>query len=1123
MKNFSIHPILRNRKVKKLLMTMKLTVFLLLASLLQVSATVYSQATKFNFKAESKQVVEVLKQIEESSNFRFFYIREQVDVERRVTVKARGATVEQILDELFAAQGIGYKVMDDNLVLLSPDKRIREIESITHQQKAVSGKVTDDTGQPLPGVTVVIKGTTQGTVTNMDGEYSIPNLPENVTLQFSFVGMRSQEIVAGNQTTINVELVVDAIGVDEVVVTAMGIKRQEKALGYSVQKVEGEELQKAKGVYAATALTGKVAGLWVKNSTEFNDSPDITLRGESPLLVIDGVAYSNMKFNDIAADDIESIDVLKGGTASALYGYRGGSGAIIITTKKGSKVKGVKVNINSNNMFSAGFLAFPDVQSSYGHGINGAIADDYVWGPKLDIGNTAMQWNPVTKQMENSPLVSSGKNNFNNFLEAGMVSNTNLSLSQTGEFGSYRVSLNHVYNKGQYPNLKLNKTNFTVSGEMNATDKFTLEGGIGYNRQAAPQTIGQGYGSQGYIYQILLWTGPDYDIRQYRDYWVTKDEKQNWLYDAWYDNPYLMAYERTQGEELSKTNANMTMTYSLSTSLKIVLRNGFDMYSNEYLQRNPININSGRGGFHQKGLYRNQVSTGWSLSSDLLLLYNKELTKNIKLDFLAGGNIYRYTDKNLTGATNNGIVIPGYYSLKNSRDPATVSSSIYQRQVNSTFGKISLAVADTWFFDATGRNDWSSTQSETTRSFFYPSLSTSLVLSEFFDKPSWLNLWKIKGAWTVAKTPLGIYANNQAYSTGQANWNNLLYADFPDVLVGSSVLPNASRTYEFGTSAYFINRLKFDVTYFNKLYYNQQKYAPVSYASGFTSTLINTEEEHVRRGLEISLDFAAVKNENLKYDIGLNWSKSHVYYNQIDPVYSADNLWTKKGERVDTYVGKYWLTDSNGKLAHRTSGLPWQSNYNKLWGYTDPDFVWGISNRLSWKRFDLNINFDGRVGGLMYNYTEDKMWDTGSHPKTDNQWRYNEVVNGKSDFVGSGVKVVSGSVEFNNYGEVISDTRVFAPNDIETSYQSYARNFKGGNMGVVSGTFLKLRDFSVGYNFSPKMAKKIGASNLYVSFTGQNVFLWAKEIKYADPDKGTDSDLTSPSNRYIGVNLNVSF
>lgn len=306
----------------------------------------------------------------------------------------------------------------------------------------------------------------------------------------------------------------DAEMIDEVVVTALGIKREEKALGYAVQKVGGSKLSTVKPVNIATSLTGKVAGLNVTNSTEFNTAPTLKLRGETPLLVVDGVPYSNISLNDIAADDIESVDVLKGATASALYGARGGSGAIMVTTKKGSQ-EGLNISVNSSTMFNAGYLVLPEVQHGYSTGQGGKYtAADFVWGDKLDIGRTAVQYDPYTYEWKEMPLVSKGKDNFKNFLETGFITNNNISISQTGKYGSFRSSLSHVYNKGQYPNQRLNKITYSVGGDMKF-GKLSFEGGAIYNKRFYPNGEGAGYGG-GYIYNLLVWTGTDYDVRDYK-------------------------------------------------------------------------------------------------------------------------------------------------------------------------------------------------------------------------------------------------------------------------------------------------------------------------------------------------------------------------------------------------------------------------------------------------------------------------------------------------------------------------------------------------------------------------------------------------------------------------------
>ncbi len=998
------------------------------------------------------------------------------------------------------------------------------INNAFSQENIVAGKVTDPvSGQGVPGVSILIKGTTKGTSTDGDGSYKLAAVSPKDILIYSFIGYATKEEIVGNRTIINVSLTTDNLELSELVVTALGVKRDERSLGYAVQKLSGSTLQTVKGVDVATSMTGRISGLWVRNSTEFNESPSLLLRGETPLLVIDGIPYGNMRLDNIPQDDIESIDVLKGPTAAALYGSRGGSGAVIITTKRGAGSKGLSVTFNSNNMANAGFLMLPEVQSSYSAGLGGIYdPSDYVWGGKLDAGVQANQWNPITKQMEVRELTSAGKNNFQDFLVNGMITNNNLSLSQSGENGSFRVSLNHIYNKGQYPNLKSNAMNFAVSGELKITDKFTLSSSMGYNRKTAPQISGSGYSNQGYIYNILVWMGPEYDLSQYKDnYWLVPDEKQNWHYKAWYDNPYLIAYEKLNGIEQNKMNTNLTATYSVFPGAKIIIRPGFDLYQNNETRRNPPNILSTRG-WDAPGLFSLNKTNGYSFNGDALMTYTKTV-REIGLDALAGGTIYNYKDEGLYSATRGGIVIPGFYSLNNSIERPNVSTFLNRKQVNSVFGKLSLSYKNAIFLDGTGRNDWSSTMPQNSRSYFYPSVGSSVVLSEFIKMPDFMDFLKVRGSWTLSKSDLGVYATNQTYSTRVA-WDGLIASNYPTSILGGEVLPETNRTWEIGLAAYFLKkRIRFDAAYFNKYNYNIQTRASVSSSSGFNNTLINTDQSFLRKGVELTLDANAVKRDFFRWEVTANLSFNHRYFKDLDPIYSAKNAWTTEGGRVDTYTGKVWLEDPSGNLIHRSNGLPLASDYNYLYGYSDPKYNWGLANTFTYKNLRASLNFDGRVGGLLNNYTSNKMWDTGSHPDSDNSFRYDEVVNKVTSFVGKGVVVSSGEVKYDNFGNITSDTRQFATNERKVSYQDYARNYGDGNRGVTIGTFLKLREISLGYNLPTKTSKFLGAKSASVSVTGQNVWMWVKAFRYADPDKSDDTQLTSPSVRYMGLNLQVTF
>lgn len=1038
------------------------------------------------------------------------------------------SNMEAMLTRYISPLGLLCKRIDNKLYIISPGQQTAvpvngKAQLVAAEQvQAVRGVVKDSSGNVLAGVVVKLKGVSRGAITDGQGVFVIDHVKDGDVLIFSLVGFTSSEVVYRGQAVIEVVMKESTVSLGQVVVTALGIKREEKSLGYAVQQVKGDKVQTVKGVDIGTSLTGQVSGLVIKNSTEFFARPTIELRGEGALLVIDGVPYGNMTLRDIPTDDIAAIDVLKGPTASALYGSRAAGGVLLVTTKKGGAA-GFSINVNSNTMFQTGFLAIPKPQTSYGRGQYGKIDNDYVWGPKLDIGGTTRDWNPETKQFEdNRPLASVGRNNLQNFLELGVVTNNNINVSQSGKLGSFRASLNHIYNKGQFPNAKLNMFNFTLGGELKASEKFKLEAHMGLSRRESPQVWGSGYGNQGYIYQLTMWTGPEYDIRQYRDYWKVPNKTQNWMYTNWYDNPYLIAYEKLNGIQQHTINGSLTANYKFSNDLNLLVRTGYDVYSNKETFRNPTsNIFSTRGGWNARGRYTINNAWGWSINNDAILSYTKKVG-DWSFDAMAGGTIYYWVDEGLNASTKNGLVSPTFYSLAGSVEPPTITQSYTSRQVNSLYGRAAIGWKNAIFIDATGRKDWNSSQPKNNRAYFYPSLGTSVVLSELIKMPEVVDMWKIRGAWATFKTPADVYAINRLYGTTTAAWNTLNSANYPSNLLGTDLLPSSQRTWEIGTAAYlFKKRLNIDVAYFNKYYYNQQRSVPIPGSSGFSTTLVNTQETYVRKGIEITVGGTVIRNKTFEWTTLVNWSNQHRYYVNIDSVYSAKNPWTKKNERMDTYTGRYWLTDPGGNIIH-VNGYPVSSDYDKKYGFGDPVFSFGFINNFRIGQFNVGINIDGRVGGLMYNYTYDKMWDTGTNPESDNSYRYDEVVKGlANNYAGKGVKVISGSVTYDNFGNITSDTRQYGPNDTKVSYQDYAQKFRGGDYGIQKKTFVKVREVSVGYSFPGKLLARAGIKQASVAVTAQNLFLFTG-FKFSDPDID-EENLNSPSQRMLGINFRIGF
>lgn len=524
--------------------------------------------TKISIQANQQPVEHIFKHISDQYGVKFFYGETVLNEEQTVTLHLKDSPLDTLLAEITKQTGLQFNKEGNTIAVKSAHKQLLPNPPSGQRaptQKKISGIVLDEKGEGIIGANILVKGSIQGTVTGLDGDFQL-DVPTNGVLTISYIGYIPQEIAIDEKNTYHIELIEDTKRLDEVVVTALGIKREEKALGYSVQSVVGEELTKVKGTEIGTSLTGKIAGVNVRNSTEFNSAPSILIRGENPLVVIDGVPYGNIGLREVAPDDVENISILKGATASALYGYRGKNGAIMITTKRGTK-EGLDITVNSNTMFEAGYLRIPKAQSSYSTGTGSKYnAEDYVWGDKLDIGRTAVQYNPQTYEWEEMPLVSKGKNNFKNFLESSFITNNNVSVAYKAPNGSFRTSLSHVYNKGQYPNLKLNRFTYTVSGDVK-WNNLTLDGSASYNKRYYPQGYGAGYGATGYIYNMLVWTGTEYDIRDYKNnYWKKgkEQEEQNWWSPVWYDNPYFIAYERTASNTNDRFNGHFNATYEFT-------------------------------------------------------------------------------------------------------------------------------------------------------------------------------------------------------------------------------------------------------------------------------------------------------------------------------------------------------------------------------------------------------------------------------------------------------------------------------------------------------------------------------------------------------------------------------
>lgn len=1015
------------------------------------------------------------------------------------------------------------------------------------QDVTVTGSVRSASdNSPLSGVSISVNGTNRGTTTNYDGKYSLL-VPKDGTLSFSFLGFASQQVPVSGKAEINILMKpgTDSELSEVVVTTALGIKKQQKTLGYAVQEVSGETMAKTKTTTALSALTGKVAGLNISNTTDLFRNPGISLRGRTPLIVIDGIPDADADPYKINADDIESISVLKGTAAAALYGAVGVNGAILYTTKKGNRGK-LTVEFNSSTMFQPGYTVIPEVQTVYGGGDQGKYAyvngsgggtegGGWIWGPKLDQRDPSTpsgfyettQYDspidPVTGARVKTPWVSKGANNIKNFFRTGMLSTNSVSASIGTDKGSFRVSANHIYQKGVVPNTGLNNSSFSIGGNYKLSSKLSMDGKLTYNREYSDNYPTVGYGPPNYLYNLILWIGPDVDIRDLKNYWQTgREGLQQRNYNlSWYNNPHFVANELLNGYKRNNSFGQVTFDYKVLDNLSIKFRNGFNQYNSVGDTREPYSYIA--YDYISRGNYATDLSNYFDINTDLIVNYNHEFSDAFKVNVTAGGsNAYRRFENVYTST--DGLTIPGFYSLGNSINPLKASSALRERRTASAYGTIDFETLGFLYLNFTGRYDKTSTLPVKNNGYFYPSAGVSAVLSDVLKLPTAISFLKVRGSWAKVNTGFinsgNPYAHITTYGLGP-KWNNVPSLTWPTTFISPDLVPETVQSGEYGIAAGFLkNRLNVDVTYFRNKDYNNFANVTQSQASGNTSILKNANV-YLRKGWEFMLNGTPVKTKDFRWEASVNMSSVHRWLED-----ATDNIdgylgQIKEGQRTDRiYISQSRTPD--GQAIYNTNGMQATTPYGQYFGQRDADWIYGIQNSFSYKNISLSFSFDGRLGGLIYSTTNQKMWWGGSAKGTVTQWR-DDANAGKNTYVGPGVVVTDGTVTYDAYGNITSDTRKFAPNTREVNYISFMQTTSGdmlNNYHYYSGTYLKMRELVLTYNFPTKWIKNIfsGAS---VSLIGNNLFIWSK-IPNVDPDAESDN-LQTPSMRSMGFNLNLKF
>lgn len=1033
------------------------------------------------------------------------------------------------------------------------------INTLKLQQETVTGTVRDSSGMPLPGVSVSVKGG-KTTLTNTEGRYSIDAYPQS-HLTFFMIGYAKTEVQVGSKRVLDIVLKENVAALNEVVVTAIGIKQQKRKLGYATQEVNTDVLAEAKTMNLGNALSGQVAGLNVTNPTGLFQSPGFSLRGKSPLIVLDGIPVET-DFYDISSEDISNINVLKGTTASALYGSRGKNGAILITTKRANK-DGLEFSLTTNNMVTAGFTVFPETQTEYGNGSNGkyefwdgadgGISDgDMIWGPKFGTGIKVAQWNSPIRDKQTGEVIPwwgdvSGTvyddkaryervptdwvrhDNLKDFLRTGIVTNNSFSASYRGTKGQFYFSAKQAYQRGQVPNTSLSTGGLNFNASYNLSTNLLLDASLSYNKVYSPNYPRYGYGPKNHMYTILIWMGDDVNGNELREHMYVPGKEgyrqANYNY-AWYNNPYFAASELEQKQNRNVTDGQLKLSWQALPDLNLQARaNARERKSFEDMQSPKSYMNYGDS---RNGDYKLWNRSQLNIDADFLANYSKDISEKFAVNINAGASTFRRNFQE-EYQSSDGLIVPFVYSLNNTQGPVQATNMLREKSIRSIYGSANIDLFKALYLNVTARNDWSSTLPRYDNSFFYPSASLSTVVSEYVKMPALIDYLKLNASWAKVSNDLDPYSIASTYYKG-ITYGSTPSVYYPEGLVNSQIQPEKTTSYEMGLStSFFKNRLSIDATYYNILDENQIIDLSISEASGFKTRKVNGNQ-YTTNGVELVAGVKAIKHPNFSWDMGINWSSS---VRKITEIYGGlpkfGNL--QKDDRADSYYATVWQKSANGELIlDANSALPIKDRYQTNLGHLDPDWRLGFQNRFKIKNFSVNMDIDGAWGGLLRSVTIEKMWWGGKHPNSV-EYRDAEYAAGKPVYVPNGVVITGGQLDRDVNGNVISDTRTYSPNTRAVNWQTWSQvypyqaqvtedeNEKFAN--VFDRSYFKLRRLSVSYDLA-RFIKPGSLKNLDLTIYGYNLYVW-KKVPYLDPDFGTDNDLQDPSSRYIGFSLNAKF
>lgn len=1074
------------------------------------------------------------------------------------------------------------------------------IQSVVSQTTLRGRVLSSENGQPVSGISVVLKGSAVGTSTTPDGSFALKAKKGDVIV-LSGVGIKGLEYVISDEGLQTIRVETQEGRLEEVVVTALGIRKDRKKLGYAIQDIKGDALTSARETNVVNQLAGKVAGVTVVGSNSgIGGSARVTIRGErsvdmnknQPLYVVDGVPISNSVTGSngrnnlevdygngagfVNPDDIESISVLKGPAASALYGSRAANGVIMIKTKSGARSKGMGVEINSNYTLQSA-LKLPEYQTVYGQGngnggafafVNGAGAGltdgtDEAWGPAFK-GQSYPQFNsPRTLNGQvidffggdlNAPAGSvitptlwvADKDNLKNFLNTGTALTNSVSFTGSNDKGDFRMGYTRLDEKGIVPNTDLKRNSLSLSGSYNLSDRLSAKAYVSYINSNSDNRPTISYGTESIMYLFNCWLPPSVKLSDMQRMWMKGLEgvRQYGFNYNYHDNPYFTLYKNTNGQVYDRMIGNASLKYDILDNLSLSVRAATDWSIERREYRRAFSTQRFPFGQYREVNLRNQET-----NIDFLFAYSKELNKDFSLTANFGGNSMQQEsrfDENNAGQLN----IPNIYNLSNSRIPLQVTQRSVGKRINSLYGSAGVSFRNKIFVDFTGRNDWSSalTLPEDLKAFgneqnayFYSSVALSAIVSDMIKLPAPFSYAKLRGSYAQVGNDTDPFTFTQSFNPSTAYGNFQIYGE-TDRLSNLSLKPEISNAIEVGTEMrFFGNRIGLDLTYYTSNTINQILNIPLSITSGYGSRSINAGK--IRNwGYEAMLNIQGIRNRNFQWTTDVNFSA-----NRSKVIELRDGLTNlvmasrrvtveaRVGERMGDLYGIGFARvqnsdpnapyyDASGKFVGQmvfdpNNGRPVRTTNRIKLGNYNPDFMVGLNNSFTWKGVNLSFLFDIRSGGKLYSETQTVGREGGIIIESlEGRADGYDLTKDGNGVVGQGVVFVGGVPQVN--------TRKVAAREWHTAWT--------GGRGIAEGvmydaSFIKLRELQMGYTIPDKVWGKLPFRGVHVSMVGRNLLLWDR-VPHVDPENmsyagGTAlpgiENMAIPSARSYGINLRV--